>query len=247
MCADYNRKGALDILAGLKDSNEIIRIKELVMQGDFSGAEAFISDLFSKSKSMFADKNISGIDIKKGIEKYGGDEEIYLNILRSYVASTNSMLDIIENVDEETLNDYTIKVHGIKGTSRDMFAEKVGEAAAGLEKAAKAGDFDYIYQYNPKFIKSARKLISGLEALIAEIDADNPKLKKEKPDGELLSKLLEASNAYDMNGADEIMAELRKYEYENDSDNELINWLGEKYDMTKFGEMAEKLSSILEK
>jgi signal transduction histidine kinase/CheY-like chemotaxis protein/HPt (histidine-containing phosphotransfer) domain-containing protein len=187
------------------------------------------------------DRKADGLDIEKGVEKYSGDEDIYLSILRSYTASTSSMLDVIENFDEEKLREYEIKVHGIKGASRDMFAEEIGEAAAKLEIAAKAGDIDYIRENNPAFIISAREFIQSLEALLSEIDTANPKLKLIKPDRVLLSKLLEACKIYDMSAADEAMTELRKYKYDND--NELVEWLGDKCDMTKFSDIVEKLSA----
>jgi PAS domain S-box-containing protein len=190
---------------------------------------------------------VAGLDIKRGVEKYNNDEEVYFNILRSYVASTRSMLDIIEHVSEENLRDYEIKVHGIKGTSRDMFAEEIGAVAAELEKAAKNGDLDYIRENNPAFIESLKEFISRLDTLISGIDAENPRDKKAKPDEDILSNLFEACKMYDMSGADEAMEKLRKYEYEAQEDNELIKWLGDKYDMTKFDDIAEKLSSKLKK
>jgi HPt (histidine-containing phosphotransfer) domain-containing protein len=48
MCADYNRKGALDLLAGIKAGSEaasalIIQVREHILHSDFEEAEALIS------------------------------------------------------------------------------------------------------------------------------------------------------------------------------------------------------------
>jgi PAS domain S-box-containing protein len=199
------------------------------------------------TQSKLLNAQADGLDIKRGIKKYNNDEGVYFNILRSYVAGMSSMLDIVADFKEENLKDYEIKVHGIKGMSNDMFAEEIGGAAAVLEKAAKAGDLDYIREHNPAFIESARRFISGLEGLVAAVDADTPKQEKAKPSEEGLLKLLDSCRIYDMSSADEAMEELRRFKYESEEDNELIEWLGDKYDMTKFDEIAEKLSTKLKK
>jgi HPt (histidine-containing phosphotransfer) domain-containing protein len=250
MCGDYNRKGALDILAELGNNNEHLKkINEPLRNGDFKRAEKAIDDclygLPANKFDLFA-REIDGLDLKKGIERYNGDEEVYLSILRSYVAATRSMLDVMENVTEENITDYKIKVHGIKGASRDMFAEKIGEAAAKLEEAAKEKDFDYINENNAPFIKATRELLVELDALISRIDAENPKPKKEKPDKKLLSEFLNACKAYNMGEADEAMTELRKYSYEAQSDNELITWLSDKFDIARFDDIVEKLSAVID-
>jgi signal transduction histidine kinase/CheY-like chemotaxis protein/HPt (histidine-containing phosphotransfer) domain-containing protein len=252
MCADYNRKGALDLLADMNGySNGVMtalnRIKAHILGGDFENAEneiaLYITELPGKNKTKFSDKTVSGLDIKKGIEKYSGDEEVYLSILRSYTASMRSMLGTIESVTEENLKSYEIVVHGIKGTSRDMFAEEIGEAAAALEKAAKEGELRYIHEHNRAFLELTGEFVSELEALITIIDAENPKPAKDKPEREALLKLLEACKIYDMNSADETITELRSFSYEEDDD--LVSWLGEKFDMTRFDDIVERLSKEL--
>jgi len=194
------------------------------------------------SDSLFFDAKINGLDIPKGIKRFDGNEKTYLDVLRSYAASVSSMLDKIETVNEETLADYIIKVHGIKGTSFDIFAGAVAEEAKNLEAAGKAGDLEFIKANHRAFMEKARNLVSGIEEMLSNIDLESEKPFKDKPDIKILYKLIEACNDFDMDGADEAMAELEKYRYE--SDNDLVGWLRNAVDRMQFEEIAEKLKSI---
>ena len=191
---------------------------------------------------LFLNKEIAGLDITKGLEQFNGEEKTYLKLLRSYASSVGSMLDAIETVNEDKINDYKIKVHGIKGTSLDIFAEQVGKDARDLEEAAKAGNIGFINNNNPTFLKTARKLVSDIWDLISKLDAENPKPKKDKPDNEALSILLTACKNYEIDGIDAAMAEIEKYQYE--SDGGLADWLRECIDKMDLSKIVQKLSDL---
>jgi CheY-like chemotaxis protein len=184
----------------------------------------------------------AGLDMKKGIERFGGDEETYFSILRSYAVNTRPLLESIERVREDNLAGYAVVVHGIKGSSNGIFAEMIGASAENLEKAAIAGDYDYISAHHETFLNAAWKLIHDLEDVLSDMDAGNPKPIKDKPDAETLSKLLAACKAYDVDGVDEAVAELEKYGYE--SDDGLAAWLIENSKLTNFRQIMEKLSDL---
>jgi signal transduction histidine kinase/HPt (histidine-containing phosphotransfer) domain-containing protein len=255
MCSDYNRKGALDILAEIKTCKKetkiiLDKIMEHVLHSEFEEAEnevaAYIkivsaSDPSHLKKSLLKRK-IDRLDINKGLERYEGDEQTYLKVLRSYMASVRNLLGEIENVNEDTLPNYKIKVHGIKGTSFDVFAEEIGKKASDLEKASGSGDINYVKEHNPEFLEITWKLVYDLEGMFFSMDAENPKPKKDKPDNKVLLKLLEACKAYDMDGADAAMAEIGKYQYE--SDDNLVNWLQENIDTMNFKQITEKLGEL---
>ena len=195
------------------------------------------------SDSLLFGIEIPGLDILKGIKRFGGDEKTYLDVLRSYSASVGSMLDKIEVFSEESLADYIIKVHGIKGTSFDIFAEQIAEKAKDLEAAGKAGDLDFIKAHHPAFMEKAGNLVSGIEVMLSNIDTEKEKPFKDKPDIKILNKLIDACNDFDMDGADEAMAELEKFKYE--SDNDLIGWLRSCIDRMQFEDIARRLSNII--
>ena len=193
--------------------------------------------------SLFAGIEIPSLDIAKGIKRFDGNEKVYLDVLRSYAANVSSMLDKIEVFSEETLADYIIKVHGIKGTSFDIQAEQVAKEAKDLEAAGKSGDLEFIKANHSAFMKNARNLVSGIEEMLKNLDTESGKPLMEKPDIKLLLMLIEACNDFDMGKADKAMAELEKYRY--DSDNDLIGWLRSSVDRMQFEEIAEKLSNLI--
>ena len=189
-------------------------------------------------RRMFS-RNVPGINIDKGIETFSGNKNSYLQILASYAANMPPLLDSIKEANRDNLADYAIAVHGIKGSSRGICAEEVGDMAEALERAAKRGDIDFVMSNNAAFIQTAGKLAADIADILDKIAAENPKPKKDKPDPETLSKLLTACEAYNMDGVDEAMEEIEKYEYE--SGGELALWLRENVDVMNFAQIKEKL------
>jgi len=186
--------------------------------------------------------DVAGLNIPDGLKRYNDDKATYLKVLHLYATNVSSMLNSMETVSEDKLANYEITVHGIKGASLDIFAEQLGKSAKDLEMAAKSGDLSYIMANNAQFIESARKLISELESALSAIDAENPKPKKEKPDPEVLSELLNACKSYDMDVADAAIEEIEKYQYT--ADDGLASWLRENIDMMNFTQIVHKLSKL---
>ncbi|MCL1927852.1 MAG: ATP-binding protein, partial [Treponema sp.] len=188
-------------------------------------------------------RNISGLDADKGMERFHGDEEVYLHVLQSYAINTQPLLKTAKGVTKEKLADYAIIVHGIKSSSRGIYAENIGARAEALEKAAKEGNFDFVSDNNATFIEEAEKLIDALNDMFGQMSPKEPKPKKGNPDNEMLLKLSEACKDFNAGVIDEIMSELYAYEYE--SDNGLVAWLRENVDLMNYEEITEKLSSVI--
>ena len=129
-------------------------------------------------KRIFEDIIIPGLDIPSGIERFNGDEKEYLDILRSFADNTAPILEKIKNVEKDTLSDYAIIVHGIKGASKGIAAGPVGEFAEQMEKMAKAGNYDYVYENNKKLILCVENLIKDIKTLLKNTDETNVRPKK---------------------------------------------------------------------
>ena len=186
---------------------------------------------------------IPGLHMNEGIERFGGDEEAYLQVLHSYAANTAQLLEALRKTDRDNLADYAITVHGIKGSSRSIGASIVGDQAEALEKAAKAGDLAFVLANNAAFIDTASTLISGLSELLRQMSSEHPKPKKDKPDEEVLARLFAACEHYDMDGVDAAMTEIERNEYEADS--EFTAWLRENVEQMNFAQIKEKLVSMI--
>jgi len=195
-------------------------------------------------KSYLLNEIIEGLDIQKGLNKFDNDVYFYLRVLRAYTSSIHSAFDIINNPGEDNLVNYRINVHGIKGTSLDICAAETGAAAKQLEDAASSGDLEFIKKNNPGFIKNITEFVSKIENMLAALDALNQKPKKDKPDKEMLKRLLDACVKYDMDEADAAMEEMEKYQYS--ADDGLVSWLRENIDIVNFDEAAGKINSLFE-
>jgi len=268
-CADYNRKGALDILADMKSRSKetkatLDNIMANLLQSNFDEAERIAvacaaeltqaaglieekeneKELAPKTQNSaggrFRNKKIAGLNIDKGLERYDDNEEIYLRVLRSYSAAVRTILAAMNTFNEDKPDTYERAAHSIKGASAGIFAEQISKEAGMLEKAAIDRDFNYINKHNSAFLETIRKFSADLDDMILIIDTENPKPKKERPDTELLAKLKAACSAYNMDGADAAMEEIERYQYT--ADNGLANWLRESMDKMNFAQIVKKLS-----
>ena len=184
----------------------------------------------------------TGLDIEKGIERFNGERSVYFKVLESYTMHMRQLLDVIENVSVDKLVEYSVVVQNIKDSSHGIFADMIGDAAENLGTAAENGDFCYVSAHNRTFLNTAWKLIFDLEDLLANTSSSNPKPFRDKPDDETLSKLLRACKSYNMDGVDEAMTELERYQYRSGGD--LAAWLIYNIKMMNFKEIVEKLLSI---
>jgi HPt (histidine-containing phosphotransfer) domain-containing protein len=124
----------------------------------------------------FDDENIvidiPGVDAEKGLSLYGGELDIYLPIIRSYAVNTPAVLDKLRAVSKETLSDYVISVHGLKGTSANIGAEKTREAALSLETMARSGDLEGVLAKNEGFIKDTENLVDSIKKWLEKYGED---------------------------------------------------------------------------
>jgi signal transduction histidine kinase/CheY-like chemotaxis protein/HPt (histidine-containing phosphotransfer) domain-containing protein len=188
----------------------------------------------------FAEWQIDGLDFDKGLARFCNDAQSYLSILRSYASNTPPLLEKAVNCKEEGLNDYAIIVHGIKSSSRSIGAEIIGEKAEELERAAKAGDREFVEINNDAFIQMAEKLIADMSVMLAGLDGGNPKPRKAEPDAGVLADLLKACVEYDIDEVDKAMVELERFEYES---SELVEWLRKQVSIVDFKRIVKRLSS----
>jgi CheY-like chemotaxis protein len=113
--------------------------------------------------------NVKGLDVAKGVEWYQDNEASYLKLIKAYVVNIVEKLKSVEVVTMDTLPDYNIRIHGIKGVNLFVFAEELGQQAQKLEEAAIKGDLDFIHKNNPIFLEASYQFIDDLKAELAKI------------------------------------------------------------------------------
>ena len=188
------------------------------------------------------EETIPGLDINKGVARFGFSEDVFLSVLESYARNTSLLLEKIKDVDPNDLGEYAITVHGIKGSSRGIFAETAGDEAEALEHAAKSGDRDFVIANNQRFVNTVSQLLTGIDDALAKLKKESKPI-KDAPDKELLGKLFRACESFDIDQIDAVMAEVENYEYQ--SDDGLAIRLRENIDQGKYRSIIEMLERIL--
>ncbi len=178
---------------------------------------------------------VEGVDMEAAFRRFDGDESIFFDVLRSYLSGTRPLLDRLrEALAASDLEDYAITIHGIKGSSYGIAAQRAGEAAQALETAAKAGDIVAVKKGHAEFESLAASLLDAIDKALTGLCRELPVA--ETPDPELLREMKDACAAFDMDRADAAMEKLETLRYESDMD--LVVWLRQKMNDMAFEEIA---------
>ena len=113
---------------------------------------------------------IPGIDFAGGVKRMGSREAAYIRVLNSYAANMPALLEKVRAFSPETIEDYIITVHGIKGSSYGICADAVGRQAEALEMTAKSGDIETILAQNSGFISLTEELIARISGYLASAE-----------------------------------------------------------------------------
>jgi HPt (histidine-containing phosphotransfer) domain-containing protein len=189
---------------------------------------------------------VEGIDFSEAVNLYG-TLSAFMPILRSFVSHTPSLLLEMEGSLEDSLPDYAIKVHGLKGACNAVCAGEAAALALELETAAKEGNLDFVRSRHGNLERTVRLLLERLKTLLDEWRAGLPKAGKEQraePDRELLARLSAAAAGFDSELTEALLGELEQYRYEKGG--ELVVWLRERADNFDYDIIRKRLEEILE-
>jgi len=84
--------------------------------------------------------------------------------------------------------------------------------------------------------------VANVKAWLDKNDVHEAKPRLKAPDKEILARLKECCENYDIDGVDKAMSELESADYEEGAD--LIAWIREKIDISKMGEVAKRLNML---
>ena len=119
-----------------------------------------------QSKSGTIGRLSSFLDIKSAMEYCYNSEELYLNIINTYVEE-NRLEDIRNYCKEKDFENYRIQVHALKSGSRTIGAGGLSEHALSLEMAAKNNDTEFILENNESLLDEYGSLLERIKAALA--------------------------------------------------------------------------------
>ncbi len=116
--------------------------------------------------------HIEGLDVHAAVQLLG-DAAFYMEILKDYYHLINQKTTVInEALKAQDWNRYTIEVHALKSSSKQIGAMELSGIAAELEAAGKNLDLKYIQNNNTHLIKKYHQLQDTLKAVFPTKEPD---------------------------------------------------------------------------
>lgn len=88
-------------------------------------------------------------------------QKLYIKTLEAFVEEVGSLAEQLTYYVDNNLDLFRVKVHGIKGVSRQIGRDAVSERAEILEMAAKTGNIPFIKRYIPTFLQNLEEVLAG--------------------------------------------------------------------------------------
>ena len=185
------------------EDSENSETPDIILENEDKSTESLIQKL----------KNIKEIDVDSGI-KFCGTPELLLTTINQYYSSINQKaLELQNYFDSEDWNNYEIKVHALKSTSRLIGAIELSKLAEHLEKSANQNDIEEIQLKHKELINSFLDFLRLLEPIVNNEDDDS--LKPEITKDQLITKIhqmIEYADSFDIDGLDNIVKELSNFQ-----------------------------------
>jgi CheY-like chemotaxis protein/HPt (histidine-containing phosphotransfer) domain-containing protein len=159
---------------------------------------------------------VGDLDTKSAIRLLGS-EKLFWTVLKDYYRVIDKKSKLIEElVEREAWADYTIEVHALKSSSRQIGAHLLAEKAAAMERAGNARNVSQIRLCTPSMLLLYRKYASVLKPYF-EDEKEDDSAKTPVSNEELLKTFEEMQDALenlDFDRMDSAVNEMIKYSYE---------------------------------
>lgn len=148
-----------------------------------------------------------------------GSESLFQTVLKTYYRSINKKAKLIKALEEqEDWPAYTIEVHALKSSSKQIGAMSLSEKAAAMEKAGNARNAVLIHQYTDEMLAQYTQYLSILQPFCADEKGEEEE-KQIIPEDVLLNCFTDMRNAIDdldMDQMEEVIQEMEQYSYQED-------------------------------
>lgn len=198
---------------------------------------------------------IPDMDVDYAIEAIGGSEPLYEKVLIRIVRLIQSNIEQMDQFldKDEALNDFAIKVHGVKSSMRQAGYLKLALRAEALEKSAKDGDRLYCTQHYAPFREDLLHFRDQVDNAISQsTDAETKSETGNVSSSNLgsffdvLDKVKAAAAAYDTLSASELLSPLTKMHF-GENEDILITKAMDALDVFKPKQALEFIAELMEK
>ena len=180
--------------------------EELIHRVDLNGQSSGIAEQSGQSGSL---PDLPGINAADGI-KNSGSEKLWYKLLGDFYKLIDAKANKLEKcLADGLIRDYTIEVHALKNTARMAGAGQLSEWFHRMEDCGNAGDVETITTQTPDLLKELR---SFKDILRPYGETGNQNKKEAAPEEliEILTRMRNAMDGFDMDTVDEAMKELER-------------------------------------
>lgn len=215
----FLKEGMNDFVAKPIDVKDIVSKlrkwlpKEKILPVDKASAARDSTDSDGSSNAV----NIKELNTKEAISRLGS-EKMFWFVLKEYFCAINQKYNaILEHKDAERWRDYTIEVHALKSTSRQIGAEHISVLAAEMEKAGNDGNIALINEKTGAMLEEYLRLKEVLQPYFTDASVVEERVAQTGEILEMLEKMQMALNAFDTLQIDEVIEEMSKFKYSETS------------------------------
>lgn len=206
-----------------------------------------VADVHEKKKAETENTElpvIADLDVAEAVRLLGS-VKLFWKVLENYYRDIDKRSKIIRGYYEEKNWDlYTIEVHSLKSTSRQIGAMALAEQAAELERAGKNNDIEKIIAGTEDLLKVYESYKSVFAPYFKNIEKEKNTsagpLFEGKTREEYLAKLREATENLDFDTIEQAIAEMNTYSY-SDDDKKKYEVLKEAFDNVDFDALNKLL------
>lgn len=157
-------------------------------------------------------QKIEGLDWEAGCKSVNHDEELFLDVLRSYSEEGREILNRYADFQGEDLERTVIDMHGMKSASAGIGAMEVSEKFKGMELEGKIGNVEYMLENMAGCMDCLKQLIEAIDDYLAtnvkaEVNLDGQP-EEQFPAGKL-DEMINALEDIEFEAFEELIAEFR--------------------------------------
>jgi signal transduction histidine kinase/CheY-like chemotaxis protein/HPt (histidine-containing phosphotransfer) domain-containing protein len=185
-----------------------------------------VGSAFLRSKRVRRLNDLDELDLKTCLNRVNGMVEVYEESIGVVVRKLPGVVEKLERcLGGGDMKNFTVEIHGTKGSLANIGATALSERAGLLENAAKDGDVEFCGANTPRFLEEVRALHRKLEAIVSE-EEDHVVPKEAGSIEDLKKKLTVARTLLDSFAdveAANIVKEVLKFNYDSDTNLKLKN------------------------
>ena len=168
-------------------------------------------------------EKIEGVNTDRGVSMTGGTIEQYIQILEVYYENAEQKIEQINKaLNANDISLYTTYVHAIKSASKSIGADGVSRLAAALEEAGHRKEFDYIHEHTENLLYELKELAKNIKPVVdkykklirSAVKASMKRATDAQPPNDLLKKLKDSLQVYDVSSINRYADDLKDYSNE---------------------------------